>query len=154
MYHMPVYNGVGVAALDDGAAAVGGSALFAGPAGRGCLLLSAIWTEKGIIRDLTATGCAHTQHKKSPPGHTCQSLPGGGIIRIAVGRIIAFRQADLSTPRRLPPAGRFFVFRKPLARRVVRKKTNVDHDGIKTPFAIIGVRSANCTNKQREVIQK
>ena len=32
-----------------------------------------------------------------------------------------------------------FVFRKPLARRVVRKKTNVDHDGIKTPFAIIGV---------------
>ena len=50
--------------------------------------------------------------------------------------------------------GRFLVFRKPLARRVVRKKTNVDHDGIKTPFAIIGVRSANCTNKQREVIQK
>ena len=30
----------------------------------------------------------------------------------------------------------------------------VDHEEIKTPFAIIGVRSANCTSKQREVIQK
>ena len=47
----------------------------------------------------------------------------------------------------------FFVFRKPLARRVVQEKTYVDNDEIKTPFAIIGVRSANCTNKQREVIQ-
>ena len=47
-----------------------------------------------------------------------------------------------------------FVRRKPLARRVVRKKTCVDNEEIKTPFAIIGVRSANCTNKQREVIQK
>ena len=47
-----------------------------------------------------------------------------------------------------------FVSRKPLARRVVPKKTYVDHGEIKTPFAIIGVRSANCTNKQREVIQK
>ena len=47
-----------------------------------------------------------------------------------------------------------FVFRKPLARRVVQKKTYVDNGEIKTPFAIIGVRSANCTNKQREVIQK
>ena len=46
------------------------------------------------------------------------------------------------------------VSRKPLARRVVPKKTYVDHGEIKTPFAIIGVRSANCTNKQREVIQK
>ena len=46
-----------------------------------------------------------------------------------------------------------FVLRKPLARRVVQKKTYVDNGEIKTPFAIIGVRSANCTNKQREVIQ-
>ena len=49
--------------------------------------------------------------------------------------------------------GLFIVYRKPLARRVVPKKTYVD-DEIKTPFAIIGVRSGNCTNKQREVIQK
>ena len=47
-----------------------------------------------------------------------------------------------------------FVYGKPLARRVIGKKTSVDHEEIKTPFAIIGVRSANCTNKQREVIQK
>ena len=49
---------------------------------------------------------------------------------------------------------RFFVYRKPLARRVVQEKTYVDNEEIETPFAIIGVRSANCTNKQREVIQK
>ena len=54
----------------------------------------------------------------------------------------------------LESGGCFFVFRKPLARRVVQKKTYVDNGEIKTPFAIIGVRSANCTNKQREVIQK
>ena len=47
-----------------------------------------------------------------------------------------------------------FVHRKPLARRVVPKKTYVDHEEIKTPFAIIGVRSANCTRKQREDIQR
>ena len=48
----------------------------------------------------------------------------------------------------------FIVYRKPLARRVVQKKTNVDNGKRKTPFAILGVRSANCTSKQREVIQK
>ena len=48
----------------------------------------------------------------------------------------------------------FFVYRKPLARRVVQKKTNVDNGKRKTPFAILGVRSGNCTSKQREVIQK
>ena len=36
---------------------------------------------------------------------------------------------------------------------MVQEKTYVDHEGIKTPFAIIRVRSANCTNKQREVIK-
>ena len=49
---------------------------------------------------------------------------------------------------------RFFVYRKPLARRVVREKTYVDNEEIETPFAIIEVRSANCTKKQREVIQR
>ena len=63
-------------------------------------------------------------------------------------RIVQPRQPDC--PSRLPG---LFVFRKPLARRVVQKKTYVDNGEIKTPFAIIGVRSANCTNKQREVIQ-
>ena len=47
-----------------------------------------------------------------------------------------------------------FVYRKPLARRVVQEKTYVDNEEIETPFAIIEVRSANCTNKQREVIQR
>jgi hypothetical protein len=37
---------------------------------------------------------------------------------------------------------------------VVQKKTNVDNGKRKTPFAILEVRSANCTSKQREVIQK
>ncbi len=48
----------------------------------------------------------------------------------------------------------FFVYRKPIARRVVQKKTNVDNGKRKTSFAILGVRSGNCTSKQREVIQK
>ena len=48
----------------------------------------------------------------------------------------------------------FVVCRKPLARRVVQKKTNVDNGKRKTPFAILEVRSANCTSKQREVIRK
>ena len=52
------------------------------------------------------------------------------------------------------PLTAVFVYRKPLARRVVQKKTNVDNGKRKTPFAILGVRSANCTSKQREVIQK
>ena len=47
-----------------------------------------------------------------------------------------------------------FLYRKPLARRVVQKKTNVDNGKKKTPFAILGVRSGNCTSKQREVIEK
>ena len=38
-----------------------------------------------------------------------------------------------------------FCITKPLARRVVQKKATGDHGGIKTPFAIIEVRSANCT---------
>ena len=37
---------------------------------------------------------------------------------------------------------------------MVQKKTNVDNGKRKTPFAILEVRSANCTSKQREVIQK
>ena len=37
---------------------------------------------------------------------------------------------------------------KPFYERFMRELPNV------APFAIIGVRSANCTNKQREVIQK
>lgn len=48
-------------------------------------------------------------HKNTPPGYTCQSLPGGDIIRIVVGRIIAFRQADLfQTLSVLQHRGRFF----------------------------------------------
>ena len=34
------------------------------------------------------------------------------------------------------------------------EEANVDNEEIETPFAIIEVRSANCTNKQREVIQR
>ena len=52
------------------------------------------------------------------------------------------------------PGTLLFVYRKPLARRVVQKKTYVDNEKRKTPFAILEVRSANCTSKQREVIQK
>ena len=61
---------------------------------------------------------------------------------------------DGARPDHEKRSGLIFVHRKPLARRVVPKKTYVDHEEIKTPFAIIGVRSGNCTNKQREVIQK
>ena len=56
--------------------------------------------------------------------------------------------------KRYDACSELFVYRKPLARRVVQEKTYVDNEEIETPFAIIGVRSANCTNKQREVIQK
>ena len=61
---------------------------------------------------------------------------------------------EKAAPEAIASGAFFVVRRKPLARRVVRKKTCVDNEEIKTPFAIIGVRSANCTNKQREVIQK
>ena len=44
---------------------------------------------------------------------------------------------------------RFFVVRKPLARRVVPKKTIVDNEGRKTPFAIIDARSGNCTKEAK-----
>ena len=43
----------------------------------------------------------------------------------------------------------FFVVRKPLARRVVPKKTIVDNEGRKTPFAIIDARSGNCTKEAK-----
>ena len=43
---------------------------------------------------------------------------------------------------------------KPLAGRVVQKKAYADDVDKKTPFAKIEVRSANCTTKQKEVIQK
>ena len=68
------------------------------------------------------------------------ALPGDNALR--------------SIQKARPPGRAFFVYRKPLARRVVQKKTNVDNGKRKTPFAILGVRSANCTSKQREVIQK
>ena len=48
---------------------------------------------------------------------------------------------------------RAFCSVKPLARRVVRRKVIAGDEGIKTPFAIMRVRSGNCTKKQREVIQ-
>ena len=41
------------------------------------------------------------------------------------------------------------VVRKPLARRVVPKKTIVDNEGRKTPFAIIDARSGNCTKEAK-----
>ena len=80
-------------------------------------------------------------HQKEP----ATQVAGSFLVVVTVYR----RENGLT-----PVASAFFVSRKPLARRVVPKKTNVDYDEIKTPFAIIGVRSANCTNKQREVIQK
>ena len=43
----------------------------------------------------------------------------------------------------------FIVVRKPLARRVVPKKTIVDNEGRKTPFAIIDARSGNCTKEAK-----
>ena len=46
-------------------------------------------------------------------------------------------------------AGLFVVVRKPLARRVVPKKTIVDNEGRKTPFAIIDARSGNCTKEAK-----
>ena len=39
----------------------------------------------------------------------------------------------------------FFLYEKPLARPVVQRKPTGENEGIKTPFAIIEVRSANCT---------
>ena len=45
--------------------------------------------------------------------------------------------------------GDIFVVRKPLARRVVPKKTIVDNEGRKTPFAIIDARSGNCTKEAK-----
>lgn len=48
----------------------------------------------------------------------------------------------------------FFVKGKPLARRVVQEKASADDEERKTPFAIMRVRSGNCTKKQREVIQE
>ena len=49
--------------------------------------------------------------------------------------------------------GAFSCIAKPLARRVVQKKAIADDVKIKTPFAIIKVRSANCIKKQKEDIQ-
>jgi hypothetical protein len=46
-----------------------------------------------------------------------------------------------------------FCIAKPLARRAVQKKAIADDVKIKTPFAIIKVRSANCIKKQKEDIQ-
>ena len=50
-----------------------------------------------------------------------------------------------------PPGNQagLFVVRKPLARRVVPKKTIVDNEGRKTPFAIIDARSGNCTKEAK-----
>jgi len=42
-----------------------------------------------------------------------------------------------------------FVWRKPLARRVVQKKAYADDVDKKTPFAKIEVRSGNCTTKAK-----
>ena len=51
------------------------------------------------------------------------------------------------------PAGKrgqkLFVCRKPLARRVVPKKAAADDVEIKTPFARIKMRSANCTKQAK-----
>lgn len=47
-----------------------------------------------------------------------------------------------------------FVKGKPLVRRVVQEKASADDEERKTPFAIMRVRSGNCTEKQREVIQE
>lgn len=46
-------------------------------------------------------------------------------------------------------AKKAFVWRKPLARRVVQKKAYADDVDKKTPFAKIEVRSANCTTKAK-----
>lgn len=43
----------------------------------------------------------------------------------------------------------FFCIVKLLARRVVQKKAIADNVKIKTPFAIIKVRSANCIKKAK-----
>lgn len=43
---------------------------------------------------------------------------------------------------------RSFCNAKPLARPVVQKKATADNEDKKTPFAIIEVRSANCTNSK------
>ena len=49
----------------------------------------------------------------------------------------------------LPTEKGIFVSRKPLARRVVRKKPSGDDEERKTPFAKIGVRFGNCTKESK-----
>lgn len=67
-------------------------------------------------------------------------------------RLNEFDEGPYGLPGERNPNGRIpliFVWRKPLARRVVEKKAYADDVDKKTPFAKIEVRSANCTTKAK-----
>ena len=105
-----------------------------------------ILNEKGASARLSAREASHRSdtHLRVQSPLLFQAFPRTFLLLLCL-----FRQSESRAHTRL-----FLVCRKPLARRVVQKKTDVDNGKRKTPFAILEVRSANCTSKQREVIQK
>ena len=85
-------------------------------------------------------------------GGTGRERTGG--LRAACGGLMPLKRLPVICPSRdrsKPPVQLvvLIVCRKPLARRVVPKKAAADDVEIKTPFARIKMRSANCTKQAK-----